>query len=279
MKILLDSDMLLFRTTSATEVEVELDDEVWVRHSELPQARELYWEACEAWCDQFGCSLDDVLHCFTDKSCFRKDIIDSAYKASRKSKPKPIGYGALKRQLLEESGAWLHSMIEADDMIGILATMPELVKEGVVIASGDKDLMQLPGEHIWFRSDKETEPEDGLWIDSDDSWTIKTNTPEHAQRFTYQQYLTGDATDGVPGCPGVGAVNAKRIVDKFDLNDPVDCWEEIVRTYEEAQRKKKLDLYNAREYATRQARLVRILRNGEYDFTTHEVQLWNPPTL
>lgn len=278
MKILLDSDMLLFRTTSATEVEVELEAEVWVRHSELPLAREMYWEACEAWCELLGCSLDDVLHCFTDKSNFRKDIVDPGYKANRKGKPKPIGYMVLKQQLLEEGGAWLHSMIEADDMIGILATMPELMDEGVVIASGDKDLMQLPGKHIWFRSGKDEEPEDGLCIDSDDNWTIKTNNTEHAQRFTYQQYLTGDATDGVPGCPGVGAVNAKRIVDGFDLNDPVGCWEEIVRTYEEAQRKKKLDLYNAREYATQQARLVRILRNGEYDFTTHKVQLWNPPT-
>jgi DNA polymerase-1 len=278
MKILLDSDMLLFRTTSATEVEVELDDEVWVRHSELPQAREMYWETCQAWCELLGCSLDDVLHCFTDKSNFRKDVVDPNYKANRKSKPKPIGYRALKNQLLEESGAWLHRMIEADDLIGIFATMPEMEAEGMVIASGDKDLMQLAGKHIWFRSEKDPEPEDGLHISCDDSWVMKTNTKEHAQRFTYQQYLTGDATDGVPGCPGVGAVNAKRIVDGFDLSDPVGCWEAIVRTYEAAQRKKNLALYDAHEYATQQARLVRILRNGEYDFMTHEVQLWNPPT-
>lgn len=277
MKILLDSDMLLFRTTSATEVEVELEEEVWVRHSELPEAQEMYWETCQSLCDLLKCSLDDVVHCFTDKSTFRKEV-DPGYKANRKSKPKPIGYKVLKYRLLEESGAWLHRKIEADDLIGIFATMPEVVDEGVVIASGDKDLMQLPGRHIWLRSEKDAEPEDGLLIDCYDNWTIKTNTSEHAQRFTYQQYLTGDATDGVPGCPGVGPVSAKKIVDGFDLTDAVGCWEEIVRAYEEAQRKKKLDLYNAREYATRQARLVRILRNGEYDFMTHEVQLWNPPT-
>ncbi len=272
MKILLDADMLLFRTTSATEVEVEIDDEVWVRHSELPEAREMYWDTCQAWCDLLECRLDDVLHCFTDKSTFRKEV-DPGYKANRRGKAKPTGYRALKNQLLEEGGAWLHRKIEADDLIGIFATMPEMVEEGVVIASGDKDLLQIPGQHLWFRPEKEPEPEDGLYISCDDSWIIKTNTTEHAQRFTYQQYLTGDATDGVPGCPGVGAVGAQRIVKDFDLSKPVDCWEAIVRTYET-----KGKVVNASDYATQQARLVKILQYGDYNFTTHEVKLWNPPT-
>ena len=259
MKIAIDSDMLLFRAMSATEVEVELEPEVWVRHSELPQAREMYWEQCEAWCELFDCKLDDLLHCFTDRSNFRKEV-DPGYKANRKSKPKPMGFKALKSQFLEESGAWLHRQIEADDLLGIFATMPDLKEEGVVIATLDKDLKQIPGIHVWV----DNEPYE---VTADD-----------AERFTYQQYLTGDATDGVPGCPGVGPVTAERIVQELDLTQPVDCWEAIVRAYEKAQRKKDVDLYDAHEYALRQARLVRILRYGEYNFTTHEVKLWNHPT-
>lgn len=258
-KVAIDGDMLAMRVMTATEVEQELEPEVWVRHSELPLAMEMYWEQCEAWCKLFNCKLDDLLHCFTDQSTFRKEV-DPSYKANRRHKPKPIGYKAFKNKLLEESGAWLHRQIEADDLLGIFATMPELQKEGVVIATLDKDLKQIPGIHVWV----DNEPYEV--------------TAEDAERFTYQQYLVGDSTDGVPGCPGVGAVTAERITQKLDLSSPVDCWQTIVRTYEEAQSKKKLDLYDAHEYALRQARLVRILRYGDYNFTTHEVKLWNPPT-
>lgn len=258
-KVAIDGDMLAMRVMTATEVEQELEPEVWVRHSELPLAMEMYWEQCEAWCKLFSCKLDDLLHCFTDQSTFRKEV-DPSYKANRRHKPKPIGYKAFKNKLLEESGAWLHRQIEADDLLGIFATMPELQKEGVVIATLDKDLKQIPGIHVWV----DNEPYEV--------------TTEDAERFTYQQYLVGDSTDGVPGCPGVGAVTAERITQKLDLSSPVDCWQTIVRTYEEAQSKKKLDLYDAHEYALRQARLVRILRYGDYNFTTHEVKLWNPPT-
>jgi len=254
MRILLDADMLLFRVASATEVEVQLDDDVWTRHSELPTAREMYWDQVRLWCDQFSCGLDDVWHCFTDRSAFRRELYPE-YKHNRKGKPKPIGYKQLRTELLSEGTAFMFHQIEADDLIGIFATMPEAEDDPVVVASGDKDMLQVPGLHVWL--DQE----------------VTEQTQDAAERFTYEQYLTGDATDGIPGCPGVGAVTAKRIVDEFDINRPVDCWQEVVRTYE-----KKGKVVKPSDFATQQARLVRILRHGEYDFSSHTVKLWNPPT-
>lgn len=277
MKILLDADMLLFAATSATEVEVQLDDDVWTRHSELPAAREHYWNQLATWVEFCGCQMADVVHCFTDASAFRRDIFPE-YKHNRKGKPKPIGYKPLRSELLTEDLAFMYSRVEADDLIGILATQMLQDGEDYVIASGDKDLLQIPGRHIWTATTKDPEPEEGLTIDYAADSVIKTATVEYSERFTYRQYLQGDSTDGIPGCPGIGEVGAKRIVEKFDLERPVDCWEAIVRTYEEAQRKKKLDLYNASTFATQQARLVRILRRDEYRFDTHQVHLWNPPT-
>jgi 5'-3' exonuclease len=276
--ILLDADMLLMRAATATEVEVQLGEDVWTRHSELPQAREMYWQQVESWCEQFEATLDDVWHCFTEASAFRKSLYPG-YKANRASKPKPIGYKQLKAELLAEPTASCFHQIEADDLIGIFATMPEVEGESVVIASGDKDSMQIPGVHVWIDDPKKKiENEDGLVAERINGSIIQTNTPEHAERFTYQQYLSGDSTDGISGCPGLGPVGAARLVKGFDLSQPVDCWEAVVRAYEAAQVKKKLALYNASEYATQQARLARILRHGEYDFDTHKVTLWNPPT-
>lgn len=269
-RILLDSDMLLFRAAIATEIEVQLDEDVWTRHSELPAAREMYWQQVTLWCDQFGCSYDDVWHCFTDASAFRRELFPD-YKVKRKGQPKPIGYKQLRSEVLAEATAFMFSKIEADDLLGIFGTMD--MEDEVIIASGDKDLMQVPGKHVWMRPEKDPVPEEGLSIEYVGDSIVKTNTYEHAERFTYQQYLTGDATDGVPGCPGVGEVNAKRIVDAFEIDKPLDCWQEIVRVYETKGR-----VENASEYATQQARLVRVLRAGEYNFDTNEVLLWNPPT-
>lgn len=269
MRILLDADMLLFRAMAATEVEVELSPDVWTRHSEMGDAREMYWQQLREWCELMGCELTDVWHCFTDRSAFRRDLFPG-YKANRKS-PKPIGYKHLRSELLTEDTAFMFSKIEADDLMGIFATMS--VDDEVVIASGDKDLMQVSGLHLWLDTGKEVEPEDGLVVERTGNSIIKRNTAEHAERFTYQQILTGDATDGIPGCKGMGPVGAKKLVDGFDISDPVGCWEEIVRAYET-----KGKVVEPSKFATEQARLVRVLRAGEYNFQTHEVKLWNPPT-
>jgi DNA polymerase-1 len=277
MRILLDSDMLLFKVAMATEVEVQLGDDVWTRHSELPEARDLYWQGVRQLCEAYSVTLDDVWHCFTEASAFRKDVFPG-YKANRKGKPKPIGYKQLKAELLAEPTAFCFYQIEADDLIGIFATMPEAEDDPVVIAARDKDLMQIPGTHVWFDEGQKVDDERGLVVQRINGLVVQTNTLEHAERFTYQQYLSGDPTDGIPGCPGLGPVGAARIAKDLDISQPLDCWETVVRTYEQAQVKKKLDLYVASEYATQQARLARILRHGEYDFDTHTVKLWNPPT-
>ena len=271
MRILLDADMLLFRVVAATEVEVQLADDVWTRHSDLGPAREMYWDQLKLWCDLDGCTFDDVWHCFTDRSAFRRDLFPG-YKANRKASPKPIGFKQLKAELMTEQTAFMFNQIEADDLIGIFATMPS-VGDDVVIASGDKDLLQVAGVHVWMDTGKEQQDEDGLSISYANGSIIKTNTVEHAERFTYKQYLSGDSTDGVPGCPSIGDKRAGDIVASFNIDRPMDCWKEIVRTYET-----KGKVEQPSDFATQQARLVRVLRSGEYNFSSHTVNLWNPPT-
>lgn len=252
-RILVDADMLLFRACTSTEVEVMLDDDVWTRHSEMPEARRKYWGQINDWIDQFNSCPEHVFHCFTDRSAYRRELCPS-YKQNRKG-PKPIGFKALKGEVMMDEGAFMYNRIEADDLISIFATMLN-EHDNVIIASGDKDLRQVAGTHAWI----DQEPYDV--------------SKDEAQRFTYQQFLSGDSTDGIPGCKGIGPVNAERIVSKFDLSRPMDCWQEIVRTYEQ-----KGQVDNPHDTALMQARLIRLLQAGEYNFNTHEVTLWNPLTL
>jgi len=258
MRLLLDSDMLLFRACSAASFECELEDDIFVSWNDQAVARDIYWTAVDELAHEAGCTSADAVHCFTSRSQFRRDLFPG-YKSARKT-PKPMGYKSLLQEIMSECDdqamrgvAFQFDQIEADDLIGIFADLHK--EDGYVVCSGDKDLRQIPGHHLWIEQD--------LFHVSDDE----------AQRHFYSQVLTGDSTDGIPGCPTVGAKTAGAIIKDLDIADPLECWETIVHVY-----RTKGKMADPREYATTQARLVRVLRGGEYNFATHRVNLWNPPT-
>lgn len=278
--LLIDADMLLLRTMAACEVEANLGDEVWVRWAELNTVREEFWNCINCmltvWPDA------NYKLCWTGPSAFRKRIAPD-YKANRASTLKPIGYKAMKRELLDEPTSFLHDEIEADDWLGILAGALREAGEEPIIVSADKDLDQVPGRHYWPAGVKREE-EPGLdvmeWLDDlhrskATKWIV---SQDYCDRYFYSQVLTGDSTDNIPGCPGIGKVGAKKIVDKFNTAEPVECWKEIVGQFEKAL-KKKDDVREPETVALQQARLVRILRHGEYNAETSTVDLWTPPTL
>jgi len=146
-----------------------------------------------------------------------------------------------------------------------------------VIYSADKDLKTVPALH-WC-------PEDGE--------PVRVSQVE-ADRFFYEQILTGDPTDNYKGCPGVGPKAASLLFDgwlkwtshehKFrrgprqglketrwsttPLTKGENFWTSVVSAYE------KVGLTEAD--ALIQARCARILRHGEYDFKKQKVKLWEP---
>tara|TARA_R110002012_G_scaffold186985_1_gene353835 strand:- start:477 stop:1265 length:789 start_codon:yes stop_codon:yes gene_type:complete len=257
--LLIDADMLLFRTMTSLEVDCDMGDEVWIRYADIGSVRETFWKHLEVMKKHF--QSDSLLLFWTGPSAFRRRIFPE-YKANRAGMKKPVGWTRMKRELLEEEVSYLHDEIEADDWLGIYASALVNADEDFVIVSGDKDLDQIPGVHHWPWKEEQT-------------WTI---THDQAERQFYRQILVGDSTDNIPGCAGVGAITAERIVSKFNIAEPVECWEEIVQQFEKAL-KKKNDLRDATEVATLQARLVRILRATEYDVLDRTVDLWTPPTL
>ena len=103
-----------------------------------------------------------------------------------------------------------------------------------------------------------------MWIDMEEVY----NSQESATRQFWLQALKGDSVDGVSGCPGIGEKRAEEIVSGFDLEDEMGCWKKVVEQFG----KKGKD----EAFALQQARLVRILKNGEYNFFTQTVDLWNP---
>ena len=149
--------------------------------------------------------------------------------------------------------------LEADDLIGIMVSSNKAI--GVTV---DKDLRQVPGWH--WNPDKEDGP---VHV-----------TDEEADRFFYQQWMTGDSTDNIWGLWKVGPAKAKKVLD----NNPKEEWEQVIMdmyTNEDWDRRPENRMpsdMDPEQYALAQARCVRILRDGDYNKDTKEIRLWSPLT-
>lgn len=274
MKAILDGDMLLFAAAASNVVEVVEHDEVICCQADVKDGFINYLQRVDDIAEALHLDPDiDIVHCFTEKGMFRRDL-EPAYKANR-TQPKPMGFYAIKERCTAMPWAFMHEQIEADDLIGIFTTQLHELYENTIVVSGDKDLLQIPGRHywpeFWGASTKEKLrgflTEFGMEEHSGDQFSIP---PACAERFFWCQVLAGDSTDGIEGVPGTGMVTAAREVSKWDIEKPLECWERVVELF--AKKGK------SEEQATTTARLVRILRTHDYNMTTSELTLWTPPT-
>lgn len=238
---MIDADILVIRTCAAAEVETNWGDDQWTLTSDIKSVKATILDAIENM--KKDLEADDAVLCLSMGTTFRHEIYPQ-YKGGRARKP--IGTGEVKRWLIEDHGAKLKPGIEADDTLGILATHPRLIKGEKIIVSADKDLLTIPG----------TVYRGGELIEVSE---------EEADRNWLTQTLTGDVTDGYPGCPSIGPVKAAAILSK---EDDRTLWERVVAAYEKAGL--------TAEDALLQARLARILRWTDYDFAMKEVKLWQP---
>jgi DNA polymerase-1 len=178
------------------------------------------------------------------------------YKHNRKGKDKPKLYWDLRDYLLQNYDTKIKSTLEADDVLGIMST---LHPGEFIIVTSDKDLKQIPGEHF-----------------NPDTMELFDVTPEQGDYWFYKQILTGDATDGYPGCKGIGPKKADTILEstfrEYRENGNIPKWfiwkYGIKPTYES----KGL----TEDFALSQARVARILRAEDYDFKKKQVKLWTP---
>jgi DNA polymerase-1 len=100
--------------------------------------------------------------------------------------------------------------IEADDYIGCLARRAAGAGWSVVIASSDKDFMQLvsPAIGLWNPNDK---PAGQIWTREQ----VVAKTGVEPEQVVDWLALMGDAVDNIPGVPGVGPKTATDLVRQF----------------------------------------------------------------
>ena len=192
-----------------------------------------------------GLEADNYVVALTDKHNFRKDVLPS-YKDNRKDKRKPITLKALREYVLEKHNGVVWKNLEADDVMGIMATEP--TDEERIVVSIDKDLRTVP------------------CLLSQDAMTVEKIPQRMADYWFMIQTLTGDKVDGYDGVEGIGIKTAEKLIKKYTNVPLLDLWKIVKKIY--------VDKGYTEAEALQQARVARILRHGDYNKKTGEVKLW-----
>lgn len=208
---------------------------------------------------------------------FRLDFLKT-YKGNRDYSKRPEYLARIKEYMERRWPSYRRPRLEADDVMGILSTNPTILPGRKIIVSEDKDMKTIPG---WlFNPAKDRVPR---YIDE-----------EMADWWHMHQTICGDVTDGYAGCPGAGDKAATELLDSLDI------WESYIHTITRGPRKgtelllwklselpegvttwgRVVALYEKHGYTEQdalvQARVSRICRSSDYNYTTKEVIPWTP---
>jgi DNA polymerase I len=267
LTILIDADVLRYQLSFKNTKTVKWEDED--DGAEVVTAEVVNPEKAKADLDDY---IEELLEKFGTRNFllplsvstnFRKAILPT-YKGNR-TKPKPALWTAVDGFLHElyPEKIITREYLEGDDILGLLATMPKprLCPGKRIIVSIDKDMQTIPGR--LFNPGK---PDIGT----------RTISEHEANLFWMKQVLTGDTVDNYKGCPGIGPKRADEFlmpIHEGHQDSSVEehlsaLWAMVTLVYESK------DLTAAD--ALVQARCARILRDGDYNFKTQEVALWNP---
>ena len=110
--------------------------------------------------------------------------------------------------------------VEADDVIGTLATQATQTKRHTVVSTSDKDMAQLVSEHVTLVN---TMTETTL-----DREGVIEKYGVAPERIIDYLALMGDSVDNIPGVPKVGPKTAAKWLDQFgSLDDVIDHADEV----------------------------------------------------
>ncbi len=199
-----------------------------------------------------------------------RHIMYDAYKANRPPMPESLRIGipyirriisAFNIPILELDG------YEADDVVGTLAKKAEKAGFNVFMMTPDKDFTQLVSEHIRILKPRRS------------GFDVEILGPEEVCRdFEIQRpeqvidilALWGDASDNVPGAPGIGEKSAKDLIGRFG------SIQNLYENLDKIKPKQKESLEVNRDQVLRARKLVAICTDAPIDFD-HERTHRKPP--
>jgi DNA polymerase I len=189
------------------------------------------------------------------------------YKAQRAEMPEQM------RPQLDEIVSYLEAArvasfcregIEADDVIACLARRAEGKHWKTVIASADKDFMQLVTPRVGLLNPHDKT--ETVWTDEQ----VRNKTGVEPSQIVDWLSLMGDAVDNISGVPGVGPKTAADLLKQFGTVEKL--FSELEKVKSERLRSA---LQNAKDAVHRNRELVR-LHNVECDFSVEAMAVKAP---
>lgn len=192
--LLIDADIVAYTVAASHEDRTDWGEGVVTVETDFEAAKQSVNEIVRDYMQTL--EADAVIMCLSDDvNNFRKRV-DPTYKTNRSGKPRPELLYSVKDWMTQEFPYDRRPWLEADDVMGILATEPH--DEIRIIVSEDKDMQTVPAP--LYRPHKAI-------------LGVTTPTPEEAERFMFWQAICGDTVDGYAGAPGVGPKKADMILD------------------------------------------------------------------
>lgn len=270
-RLIVDADFAIYKSAMVREIMCPVyapGEEPWFETGmegamTYPQYITLTVDPKEVWMDFWSTmddlkaeyKADDLLVTITDSAKnFRLDI-DPTYKGNRKHTRKPLALKWVRDELAKRDDVYFKPTLEADDICGILLTLPRYKDDDVILYSQDKDLLGIPGQHTGHTPDPSE---------------IRTVTREDADKWHLLQAVAGDVTDGYPGIKGVGEKTGAKWFDAHEWT--FESALELAATKMTGRSPEYIY-----DFLIRQARLAKMLEHEWYDFDNEEPILWTPP--
>lgn len=253
---IVDADMLVYMASVASEYEIEWANGLWTLHSYLDDAilnfKAILSDAYEGLLAKYPMEshLGTCVMAFSDSdSNFRKEGVLPSYKENRKGKRKPVCYLPLKGWVEEHYPSLILPSVEADDVMGILAT--KYPKDDLILVSRDKDFKTVPCTFFNFGTSE-----------------LHHITERDAVRAHAYQTLVGDTADNYKGCPSYGDVKATKLLEK---TEDKDIWNAVIGAFEKAGL--------TADDALVQARCAYILHAKNYNEDDGTIRMWGFPNV
>jgi DNA polymerase-1 len=140
---------------------------------------------------------------------------------------------------------------EADDIIATLAKKFSSHETGVVIVSGDKDLMQLVGDTTRMLDTMKSR-----WIGVEE---VKEKFGVEPDQVVEVMGLMGDPTDNIPGIKGIGEKTAIPLIQKFqNLENLFDHLDDLDRVGIKSSARVRKALMEGKEEALMSRKLATV---------------------
>ena len=246
--LLIDGDWLAFSTAIAFQDEHPFIEGEFVYDAETA-LRVMEQRIRKLMATFETCRIEFHFSCSRENN-WRREVFPE-YKMNRSGKLLPIGLFSMISYCMSVYPYIKEGNLEADDTIGMAATGK--YKGNNIIVSVDKDFLTIPTK-IWNPVKK----------------ILKTQSRKDAFKSLIYQTIIGDTADNFKGIKGIGKVGAAKFIAKH-TNNLYGIWKPLI----ELAITKKCD----ENYMIGQVRMAYLLHDGDYDWETQRVTLWEPEMI